>query len=219
MRAFPRKQFDRHVLITKCEQRTYGELDFLSPFAKWTCIFTRIYLSRVCSSGDEHFERVSALPTTLSRRYLRVRCVHASFLSVLSSRTRSRTFTILEHLLENASSPVGRVLNDADHLVKPSSRWHDHCRGAVVPIATIIAAANRIKHVYCAPWFDTRPFIAWHISFRFPMAIIRIVARSITETTGGMTSSHSTFHIHFHTSISLVSNKELYKYHICACVT
>lgn len=134
-------------------------------------LYIRIYLSRACSSGTKASKE---FPHLLQHRHLRVRCVHASFQSVLSSRARSRTFTILEHLLENVSSPVGRVRNDADHLVKSSSRWHDHCRGAVAPIAAIIAAANRIKHVYCAPWFDARAFIAWYISFRFP--IIRIPA-------------------------------------------
>lgn len=147
----------------------------------------------------------------LSHRYLRVRCVHASFPSVLSSRARSRTFTILEHLLETVSSPVGRVLNDTDHLVKSLSRWHDHCRGTVVPIAAITAAANRVKHVYCASWFDARAFIAWHISFRFLMAIICILARSVEENCGGMTSSHCRLalvgvisNINFHSRISLI---------------
>jgi len=65
---------------------------------------------------------------------LRVRCVRAPFPSVLSSRTRSWTFTMLKHLLENVSSPVGRVFNHADHLVKllmlisPSRSRGSNCR-------------------------------------------------------------------------------------------
>lgn len=162
----------------------------------------RIYLSRVCSLGTAFRKSFRTFYGCLAQVLARLGAYTVSFPSVLSSRARSRTFTILQHLLENASSPVGRVFNDADHLVKAPSRWHDRCRGAVVPIAAITAASNRAKHVYCALWFDARAFIAWRISFRFPTAIIRVVfARGVAETTDGMTSSGPCWHSEIFTKL------------------
>lgn len=100
-----------------------------------------IYLSR------DTRKRVRDSYDACSRYALGARA-RASFPSVLSSRARSWTFTSLEHLLENASSPGGPVLNGADHLVNlfhADTITVEEPRRFQLPVIT--ALGNRVKQV------------------------------------------------------------------------